>query len=402
VHRPAARPRTVAGAATTALALLAVPAAASAAPTVRVVPTAAGPAALTAWVDGTNVLAAPAGGTPRTVARLARRTEDVRLMLDRSGQQLAVGTSDGLRVVDLVGGGLRVLSRSSAEAARVAWSPNGRGLLWTEGRRVRHCVLGTPAGCRRVLADAEEDSGPASWSPDGRSFVVTTSRPRKLDSGPASVVVVTGGVRRTVEALPFSDSTIGVPSPPVWTAAGPSWATVTLRVPKAPPAVRDDDLTLPLARFRPRYRVRLLGADGRVHTIGAADVPWDGSSSRPSPPVPAAAGPGGSVGITIRFGRDGRLTYAIGRLDLRGGFAPSWSTTVRPGAAGSEADDVTVAAVLGDGRIVVHRGAISDEDPLATTELRILDGPTGRGALLARGRALTVATPYPSPLADED
>jgi hypothetical protein len=404
-------PSTVATCATAVVALcLGAPTAAHAAPAVTATAGAAGPPALAAWVHGTEVRVATTDGATRTVARLRSARTAARLTLDRQGRRVTIGTPDGLRVLDLERGGPPSrLTPGPGETELVSWSPDGRELLAASQDEILRCTLSAPRPCRTVATDAASD-GPPTWSPDGASFAYVTQRAvRGGGTAPSGIVTVTGGARTRLESVRPSDRSLFGVAPPVWSAAGPLWATAEVRAPRPSRSGReaggssrsdDTDSFLTTGDLSVRYRLRAVGADGRAHTLGAGEQ----ADGRPIPPVPMADGPSGPVGMSFQ-GRIGapRATYRVGRIAPGGAFTPIWTTTVRPTSTGETADDAMIAGVLADGTVVVRRGtlpSVRTDDRLPVTELRALDGPTGRGRLLVRGRSATLASPYPSSVLD--
>lgn len=351
------------------------PSAAGAVPGVSAVPEAAGPPALTAWTTGRDVRVATPDGVARTVARLGPNAAGARLTLDRQGRRLAVGTGDALRVLDVTTGA--PLQRLAPIEGRVSWSPDGASLIVT-GEDVVRCDLARPTPCRTVDRDADDDET-ATWAPDGRAFAYSSRKQGKARSDFAIVVVGAAG-RRVVERYRTDRRGADLPTAPLWSADGLTWARLTL--PLRPGSALED-----LETLSARVRTRRLQADGRIRTISAGTYGRGSVSGA----IPLADTPGGRALVgTVQQRRAERSTLRLGLLGAGNAFAPTWSRTIADDAPES---DLTVAGVLADGRVVLRFP--TPEGEAGHLDLRVLDGPTGLGRLIARGGSATIAAAFP-------
>jgi Tol biopolymer transport system component len=128
------------------------------------------------------------------------------------GRQLAVGTSEGIGVVDISGGGIRPLVRN---AAFPAWSPGGDRLVYL---RVSGNVYGTSIESARaadgtdpvrLTPPGKATYGPATWSPDGTQLLASV---RSGNRNPPRMVLI-DPARRLVRPLGHSEQSAYVWSP---------------------------------------------------------------------------------------------------------------------------------------------------------------------------------------------
>ncbi|WP_026910405.1 PD40 domain-containing protein [Patulibacter minatonensis] len=375
--------------------LLAVPAhaAADGGDDLRTTSAPAGPAAQVAWLDGRRLRVATPDGASRTVGRLLHGARgDVELQLSGAGDVLAVTTARQSWVVPVAAGGVPSRLRHDGDdvltGGALRFSPDGRRLLLVGGGTLVRCPVAPVGDCAVDARNALSEHG-ASWSPDGSRYAYVRAPAGAAGSSDVGDLVVadpsepgaTHVVQRTTTTGRGARRTVSYPTPPIWTADGLSWSVVV---------GRDDGP----AR---RVRTRTQGTDGRIRTVFSAPAERGGVAL---PFVAASGSPdGGLVGLRVRDVAERRRDGTDHRdvVDLQRGDG----TGIRDyGVDVPVRDDRgdRVLGLLADGRVAVESRAFGGS---GVRQLRLaVPGRTSLGRPVARGEAVTVATPYPNEARD--
>lgn len=232
-------------------------------------------------------ITACARGGPAAGATVLSRLDDAppprpgQLAWSPDGERLAVARADGVLLLDLKGGGRRLLSGPPVLA--VDWAPAAELLVVERaGASARTVAVGPDGGARRELL-AAPDLGSARWLGGGPSWLGVTARRQVVSFGTElelKLVRVEDGKATTLyerdDTLPTRDPRVDATSG--WTAAAPNPVDGELVLPvfHKPPLFEPELRLLAVDPFDPAPAERARAEVG----LWTADASWSPDGER--------------------------------------------------------------------------------------------------------------------------